>query len=80
MEEFPPVLMSWSAFAPKLILRAKGDVGDWDAGASPSSTAHSSIEEFGELVLPKLGSRLFGKDEDDVGEPARPARDVLRRC
>ena len=51
--------MSCSALAPKLIRRAKGDVGDCVGGASPSSMAHSSIDELGESLLPELVFRFL---------------------
>ena len=49
-----PVLTSRSAFAPKLIRLANGDVGDALGSASPSSMAFSLMEVEGELPLPKL--------------------------
>lgn len=80
----PPVLTSRSAFAPKLILRANGDVGDVFGSASPSSTALSLMEVEGELPVPMLLCRFLMLVKADVwvGDPARPseAMDVRRRC
>ena len=80
----PPVLTSRSAFAPKLIRRAKGDVGDVFGSTSPSSTALSLMEVEGELPLPRLLCRFLRLLKADVwvGDPAVPseAMEVRRRC
>ena len=80
----PPVLTSRSAFAPKLMRLANGDVGDMFGSVSPSSTAFSLIEVEGELPLPKLLWRflILVKAEAWVGDPAIPreAMEVRRRC
>ena len=80
----PPVLTSRSAFAPKLIRLANGDVGDMFGSASASSTAFSLMEVEGELPLPKLLWRflMLVKAEVWVGDPAIPseAMEVRRRC
>ena len=80
----PPVLTSLSAFAPKLIRLANGDVGDRFGSASPSSTAFSLMEAEGELPLPKLLCRflMLAKAEVCVGDPAMPSEaiEVRRRC
>ena len=80
----PPVLTSRRAFAPKLIRRANGDVGDEFCSASPSSTAFSLMELEGELPLPMLLCRFLMLEKADVwvGDPAMPseAMEVRRRC
>ena len=80
----PPVLTSRSAFAPKLIRRANGDVGDVFGSASPSSTALSLMEVEGELPLPRLLCRflMLVKAAVWVGDPAVPSEaiEVRRRC
>ena len=81
---FPPVLTSRSAFAPKLIRLANGEVGVIFGSTSPSSIAFSLMEVDGELPLPKLLCRflMLVKAEVWVGDPAIPkeAIEVRRRC
>ena len=78
-----PPLTSRSAFAPKLIRRAKGVVGELLAGASPSSMALSSAPGDAEAVLEQLSwrPRRLPKGEVWVGEPERPRveMDMRRR-
>lgn len=83
--KFPvPVFTSRSALAPKLIRRAKGEDGDSFGAASPSSTALSSMEADGDVLLETLSCLALTPAKADawVGEPERP-RDVIdirRRC
>lgn len=81
--ELPPPLALLNALAPKLIRRTKGDVGEEDwLGASPSSTADSSIEVPGELLLFVLFCRFRPENEELlVGEPpSARLMEVRRRC
>lgn len=75
-----PVFTSRSALAPKLIRRAKGDVGDPFGAASLSSTAFSSIEP----PLERLSCLALAWENvlDWVGDPESPndVIDILRRC
>jgi hypothetical protein len=83
--KFPaPVFTSRSALAPKLIRRANGEDGDSLGAASPSSTALSSMEADGDVLLATLSclALIPAKADAWVGEPERP-RDVIdirRRC
>lgn len=65
-----PVRTSRSALAPKLNLRpnweAEGEFGELFTTASPSSTAFSSIEVDGEVLLPKLLCRFLMLAKGDV--------------
>ena len=73
----------FNARDPKLTRLANGEVGDVPIGgtASPSSTALSSIEPDGELLLAMLPCRPFENGEVCVGEPARACvTEFRRRC